>query len=66
MNEIAASSEGARIGISAMLRHKPLNGMRLRWIAYAKRNASGTVTNVVIAAKVSEFCVDTTTEGDWK
>ncbi len=30
-----------------MLRHRPLNGMQLRWIAYAKTNASGTVTSVV-------------------
>jgi hypothetical protein len=33
MNDSAASSDGARIGIIAMLRHRPLNGMQLRWIA---------------------------------
>ncbi len=43
MNDSAASSDGARIGISAMLRHSHLTGMQLRWIAYAKANASGTV-----------------------
>jgi hypothetical protein len=30
MNEIAASSEGARSGVSATVRNTPLSGMQLR------------------------------------
>jgi len=33
MNDSAASSDGARMGISAMLRQSALAGMQLRWIA---------------------------------
>ena len=58
MNESAASSEGARIGISAMLRHSPLAGIRVRWIAYANANASGIVMSVVRHANVSVLSVE--------
>src|SRR5438094_8821848 len=53
MNDSAARSDGARMGMSAMLRHSHLTGMQLRWIAYAKPNANGTVRNVVRVAKAS-------------
>src|SRR6266545_6599660 len=55
MNDSAASIEGARIGINAMLRHNPFHGMQLRWIANANMNAIGTVSSVVSAAKASVF-----------
>ena len=46
-----------------MLRHSPLAGMQLRWIAYANANASGTVNAVVSTAKVSVLAVDCASAG---
>ncbi len=46
MKEIAARSDGARIGTRAMLRSSRLKRMQLRVRAYANVNASGIVASV--------------------
>ena len=43
---MAANMDGLSKGISAINRKKPLNGMQVRVMAYAKRNAN-TTTKIV-------------------
>ncbi len=66
MNEIAASSDGARIGVSAMTRNVRLNGMQLRVSAYAKVNASGIVMAVTASATDAVCRIDCCSAGVWK
>src|SRR6185503_19558277 len=64
MNEIAASIDGARIGVSAINRNTPLPGMQLRVNALANMNARGTVTNVTTLATQTVFHADSSSDGD--
>ena len=66
MNEIAANSDGARIGVSAITRNVPLNGMQLRVNAYANVNASGMVMPVTASAIESVCRIDCRRAGVWK
>src|SRR6186997_848807 len=63
MNEIAARSDGARIGTSARFRSSVLNGMQLRVSAYANVNASGMVTAVTSAETQTLFQIDFSSAG---
>src|SRR5436190_2788046 len=64
MNEIAASIDGARIGVSAISRNTPRPGMQLRVSAYANVNASGTVISVTTLATHTVFHADSSNDGD--
>ena len=63
MNEIALSSDGARIGVSAITRKKPRQGMQERVNAYAYMNANGTVTPVTTVAIHSVLTIDCRSAG---
>src|SRR5258706_2801794 len=63
MNEIAASSDGARIGTSARLRSSALNGMQLRVRAYANVKASGNVIAVTRAETQRLFQIEVSSAG---